>query len=56
MFGNTDYQTISAKDFEKMVLEDKLVDVFALDKKTYDSYIKAQSKQMKKDTNAFLQL
>ena len=56
MFGNTDYQTISAKDFEKMVLEDKLVDVFALDKKTYDSYIKSQSKQMKKDTNAFLQL
>lgn len=56
MFGNTDYQTISAKDFEKMVLEDKLVDVFALDKKIYDSYIKAQSKQMKKDTNAFLQL
>ena len=56
MFGNTDYQTISPKDFEKMVLEDKLVDVFALDKKTYDNYIKSQSKQMKKDTNAFLQL
>ncbi|MBP3907264.1 MAG: hypothetical protein J6D12_09170, partial [Peptostreptococcaceae bacterium] len=56
MFGNTDYQTISAEAFEKMVLEDKLVDVFALDKKIYDSYIKSQSKQMKKDTNAFLQL